>query len=401
MKRLVYLGLTTLSFTFYSNAEESVCNVVLNESAFNKESYTQSTRILLDQYEHICTYQFDSLEEASNSARSSGLSGGYAGYSLGVNDARQTSNGKYSFSESSYCKEFKEKLSLDSETAFSTQSTDMALSVWNSCIRNVHSNQMYITYNLSHDGSNLTGTLFRSVGSIGGYGRVKGISVAPEQASVSCTIGTTQVTPNDQTFDYPLVANPTNFSCTKDPNQTVSVSLITDQGDPAWFQLPSVQDKEREDAITNLRLEINRLSEKLAGSEDERQKLQRLLEEKEIRLAEAFSARAITSELILRNAGSSHPFIVSATPSGNNVLVKFEVVAIGSDSCNLNIVETTDIIRCSRPINLNVNSSRHNFKAQGNVFLEKKTGTIKFNGTMLISDVAQVDFSNSVILSIY
>jgi len=90
------------------SADESVCKDVLTTKAFNTQSYSEITNILHKQYDYLCNYEFESKSQAKSAASSSGLSIGYAGFTLGASDARKNINNKWSFKESNYCRNFAE-----------------------------------------------------------------------------------------------------------------------------------------------------------------------------------------------------------------------------------------------------------------------------------------------------
>lgn len=379
---------------------DSVCNSVLTKNAFNTESFSENRKILLKQYDHLCNNEYESLEEATNSASNSGLSVGYGGFSLGASDARRKDNGKYTFKGSNYCSEFKQAFNLDSTSDYRKQSTDMALSVWNSCIKNVHSNQLYATYSQSTDGASVVGTLFRSLGSTGGYGSIKGFSVSPKGAKLDCSVGTTSFEAGKEKI-YPLVANPTNFACTKKADETVEVSLHTDQGDPAWFKLLSVEDVKLENEIARLQNQNEKLSAEVAKLNQDNERLRIELSRVQQELANLLSPKRDELRIRITNGPNSHGFKIYAIPSGNYVTIKFTVDGgIGESSCAIDLRDSSEIVGCDTPIAINANNGSNTFHANGNVTLEKRRGAIRFTGSFIVSSVGQVDYENGVILTI-
>lgn len=385
-----------------SHAEmaDSICNSVLSRNAFNTESFSENRKILLNQYNHLCNNEYESLDEATSAASSSGLSIGYGGFSLGASDATRNATGKYTFKSSNYCTEFKQAFNLDSTSEYRKQSTDMALSVWNSCIKNVHSNQLYATYSQSTDGTSVVGTLFRSLGSTGGYGSIRGFSVSPKGANLECSVGTTAFTTGTEKI-YPLVANPTNFSCTKSAGETIEVSLHTDQGDPAWFKLLSVDDVKLDNQIERLTGQNEKLESERNKLSKDNASLNGDLSKVRQELSNVLSLKKDELRVRIANGQNHHGFKMYAMPNGNFVTVKFAVDGgIGESSCTLDLSGEEDIIRCDTPIAINANSVYNSFHANGTITLEKRRGAIRFTGSLIISAIGQVDYDNGVILTI-
>jgi hypothetical protein len=88
----ILIFLTTSSFYTISHAT-SDCDIALTSKAFNTNDYAQSSRLVLKKRDDVCKSEYNSQAEAESTARQSGGSIGYGGFSLGLSDAKQTSSG--------------------------------------------------------------------------------------------------------------------------------------------------------------------------------------------------------------------------------------------------------------------------------------------------------------------
>ncbi len=249
MKHLKYLskeplillvGLLMLVFNCANAQPPSVCDTVLTQKAFNTTEYSQTSRIMLKKRDDVCRSEYNSAQEAYSSAQQAGGSLGYGPWSVGLSDARQNSNGKYTVAESRFCKASAEELSSYTDTSFRQQVANIAVSAWLSCIKTFKNNQLYIRYSLNSDGSGLTGDIFRSFSEDNAhFGEVTGIAVnARESKGLSCKIDTQNI-PINQKVTIQLVKTPTSFDCIKDPNAEMRVSLQTSLGNQGWIVLPA------------------------------------------------------------------------------------------------------------------------------------------------------------------
>lgn len=239
----IYLVVLLLLIFKGANAQTpSVCDIVLTEKAFNTTDYSQTSRIMLKKRDDVCRSEYDSAQEAYSSAQQAGGSLGYGPWSVGLSDAHQNSKGKYTVSDSRFCKASAEELSSYTDTSFRQQVADIAVSAWLSCIRTFKNNQLFIHYTLNNDGSGITGSIFRSVANHGSFGSVTGITVNSNKLKVikglSCKIDTQDI-PVNQKINIQLLKTPTSFDCIKDSNTEMSISLVTSEGNQGWIVLPT------------------------------------------------------------------------------------------------------------------------------------------------------------------
>ncbi|EXI78949.1 MAG: hypothetical protein AW10_02591 [Candidatus Accumulibacter appositus] len=267
-----------ICFISATQAVTSVCDIALQSRAFNTNDYASTSSIVLNKRDDACQSKYDSRKEAIDSARSSGATIGYGGFSFGASDARKESSGKWSISDSRFCNASAKELDSFTSVRVRQQVADIALSAWSECIGSVESNQLYATFSPNANGSGITGTLYRSV-SRGGVGTITGIVVAGAPGSssgadgsiVNCMIGTTVVTPNMTqaiTIDRTDIA----FQCTKTSDHHIlKVAISTTQGDTPWMSLPApvqIENKKIEEtnsALFTLRGRIDELEGKVAS----------------------------------------------------------------------------------------------------------------------------------------
>ena len=269
MKILIIVGALFSFLCGRANASD-VCDLALTSGAFNTSDYSQSSNILIKKHDDACKSEYNSQSEAVGSGQQSGGSIGYGGFSLGLSDAKQTSSGKWSISDSKFCHASAEELeSFTSKTA-RLKVTDTALSAWNECLKNA--NRLYVTYEISEDGTRMRGIIHRSVGEGGGaFGNITGIHSDDPNAKISCTIGNTPIELNKTVnikFDKPTIS----ISCIKSPKVSVDISISTDVGDKNWMPLPSQSEQEQSslkaanDAINQLRSQLASLSDRFVTS---------------------------------------------------------------------------------------------------------------------------------------
>ena len=257
-----------VAFSSATAAADPICEVALKSGAFNTEDFAQSTAVFLRKRDDVCQKDYSSQAEATTAARSSGGSFGYGGYSLGLSDAKQTSNGRYSIKDSKYCRASTEEVDSIASISMKRQMADIALREWGKCIEITQANKLYVQYTPIPDGTGVTGTVIRKVGS-GAFGEITGIASSDtEQTSkpITCRIGT-QLVETGKPITIKFEKTKTNFSCTKEPARNVSISLTTNQDDQEWILLPSAE-QQKQAALNSLNDSINALKGKIIASEE-------------------------------------------------------------------------------------------------------------------------------------
>lgn len=218
--------------TLATNANaDSVCDLALKSGAFNTTDYSKTSRVMLKKRDDACKAEYSSQAEAASSGQQAGGSLGYGAFSLSASDAKQSSSGKYSIADSKFCKASAEELDSFTSVSAKQQIADIALTEWNKCISSVETSRLYVRYSVNSDGSGMTGTIVRRITG-GNFGKITGIAVANPKtsASLTCKIGQKSVG-IDQAVDIPFEKTETVLACSKDPAASVSVSLVTSQGD--------------------------------------------------------------------------------------------------------------------------------------------------------------------------
>ena len=269
--------------TLATNANaDSVCDLALKSGAFNTTDYSKTSRVMLKKRDDACKAEYSSQAEAASSGQQSGGSIGYGAFSLSASDAKQSSSGKYSIADSKFCKASAEELDSFTSVSAKQQIADIALTEWNKCISSVETSRLYVRYSVNPDGSGMTGTIVRRITGGGNFGKITGIAVANPKtsASLNCKIGQKSVG-IDQAVDIPFEKTETVLACNKDPAASVSVSLVTSQGDQEWIPLPSATEIKRaslegtDEAISALRRQVTTLASTVARLSQENGELRR------------------------------------------------------------------------------------------------------------------------------
>lgn len=221
-------------------ADSSLCDLALKSGAFNTNDYAQTANVMMQKKDEVCRSEFNSQGEAISSARKSGGSFGYGGFTLGASDARQTASGKWSVADSKYCHAKAEELDSFTNTRVQQQVADIALEAWSDCINKVETNKLFVKYKLHPDGSGMTGTIIRNLRK-GAIGKITGIMTSvgkSEENQVACKIGTTPIE-TDKLLDIQIEKSDIAISCSKSKDKNVSIALTTSQEDTDWILLPS------------------------------------------------------------------------------------------------------------------------------------------------------------------
>jgi hypothetical protein len=280
---LVALFMLGAVLTLATNANaDSVCDLALKSGAFNTTDYSKTSRVMLKKRDDACKAEYSSQAEAASSGQQSGGSLGYGAFSLSASDAKQSSSGKYSIADSKFCKASAEELDSFTSVSAKQQIADIALTEWNKCISSVETSKLYVVYSVNPDGSGMTGTIVRRIAGKEGFGTITGIAVANPKASASlnCKIGQKSVG-IDQAVDIPFEKGDTVLACSKDPAISISISLVTSQGDQEWIPLPSASDIKRaslegtDEAVSALRRQVSTLASTVARLSQENGELRR------------------------------------------------------------------------------------------------------------------------------
>ena len=245
---------------------QSVCDIALKSGAFNTSDYAQTSNLVIKRRDDICKSEYSSQQEAVSAGQQSGGNIGYGGFSLGVSDAKQSGNSKWSIADSKYCKASAEEIDSFTSIRARQQVADIALNAWTACINSVETNRLFVQYTPNTDGSGITGTIIRSLRD-GGIGKISGISSNDPNISssaISCSVGTTRVEIN-KPVALQLDRSKTALACKKkDPEKSFKISLITTQGDQEWIVLPS-KNEQKVSTIDEINANILQLRNQLAA----------------------------------------------------------------------------------------------------------------------------------------
>ena len=242
---------------------DNVCDIALTSGAFNTSDYAQNSRLVFKKKDDVCKSEYNSQSDAYSAGEQSGGSIGYGGFSLGLSDAKQKSNQKWSISDSKLCQASAQDLESFTSTFAKQKVADTALKAWSECIDKT--NKLNLKYSLVPEGTGMTGIIVRTVSDGGGFGSITGIMSSDPKVDISCRIGTQTVEINKMTtikFDK----GSTGISCNKPADASVSISLNTDVGDTAWIELPSLAEQKKtsvesvNDAVNQLRLKLTTLA---------------------------------------------------------------------------------------------------------------------------------------------
>lgn len=265
------IGLAAISFSYASMAiASSVCDIALNSGAFNTSDYSHNSRLFLAERDAVCQKEYDSKQEATTAARKSGGNIGYAGFSFGASDAKQTSSGKWSLQSSEYCRSSASQLDSITSTTAKGQVADVALGAWLECVKLVETDRLFVAYSPLENGRGITGTIHRRV-SGGAVGEIRGISGSDPSVPVTCQIGTTAVTSNEAKI-LPIERANTSITCIKEPSKSVRISLITSVSDSPWIDMPSQKQVEQtaiddvNEATRQLREQVDELQQELTAA---------------------------------------------------------------------------------------------------------------------------------------
>lgn len=230
-------------------AESTYCDSVLNSRAFNTTDYQQSSSLMLSKRSDACSKTYESEKDANSAGRKVGGEIGFKGFSLGGSYAKQTSNEKWSIADSQVCTELAEALDTASSTSLKSQVTNFALNAWSECIKEANKNMLFLEYANLPDGSGFTGQIKRSVSasSPAAFGTITGIITSNMDADESlkgCKIGSKKIEPNVE-IDIRINKSTINIVCNKDSEKSLSLALLTDQGDLPFISLPTSQQMEQ------------------------------------------------------------------------------------------------------------------------------------------------------------
>lgn len=242
---------------FAATANNNMCDLALQSGAFNTEDYAQSSSLFLSQRDDACSKEYSSEAAAKSAMKSAGASIGFGGYSLGASSAKQTSSGSYSIKDSEFCNSSAAEVDRTTSERAKKKVADIALNTWLKCIEETNDdNKLYVQYTLLPGATGLTGKIYRSAT----YGNavIEGIASTGQDSSLFCRIGRDPIAPNTE-VNLPFVKTKTNFFCTKDSEETVSIAIRTSEDDQSWIQLRSQEENERA-ALDDLDERLTRLT---------------------------------------------------------------------------------------------------------------------------------------------
>ncbi len=239
---LALMGIESVAFA----QPAEFCKVALTEQAFNKTKISNKSETLMASRDNVCSKAYSNVGEARASARNSGFSLGYAGFSIGASDAKQNTNGSWDISQTSFCRASKTDMKSSIASDYESQVTSVALSAWRDCVKISNENVLYLEYEESLDGNRFTGIL-RATANRGSLGRkITGISVVgPAGDSVTCVIGGAKYIPKKVSKQHvQMKTTGTSVACEKSDVRAADVAFQTSEGALPFVKLPSEKEKE-------------------------------------------------------------------------------------------------------------------------------------------------------------
>lgn len=243
MKFVISVALLGLLFSspVFAQDPSSGCNAVLTAEAYDRDSLSVNSTIMIAKKDDICSREYRDIGEAQKSARSGGFSIDYGPISIGGSSSKQKANGSWDISETAFCRATAYDLQTAYSSNYSSQVARIAVSAWLSCVESSNENQLFMDYSVSKDGQRFTGTL-RTTANRGSLERkITGIGVVgPASHTVQCNIGGKTYPTNDKLRDpIGMKATSTSISCSKSGDEGVDVAFQTDQGSVPFVKLPS------------------------------------------------------------------------------------------------------------------------------------------------------------------
>jgi hypothetical protein len=218
---------------------QSICDIVLTTKAFNTRDYTMAASQSLQVLDDACSKEYDSQTEAHSAGKAAGGSVGWGGYSLGYNEAKSEATGKYSIRESQLCTSRRQQIASSVSESERATNANYAVAAWEKCA--LLSDQLYIKYKERLDGKGMSGHIIRNPGKA--FGEMRGISGAGG-SQVTCKIDGVAYQLNETPAKgVPFTKKETAIVCTKNPDESVELTILTTVGDPPFVELRSFKDR--------------------------------------------------------------------------------------------------------------------------------------------------------------
>lgn len=222
-----------------------ICRVALTEQAYDREHSSIRSNLMLSTRDQLCSSEYSNIGEAQASARNRGFNLGYGGLSIGSSGSRQSNNGKWNISETTFCRASASDLKAAYAADYDRQIASIAVAAWLECVKSSRENLLYLEYTMSKDGQQFTGTL-HTTASTGRLARqIVGIpAVGGAAKTVRCNIAGKEYQPNSGiTSPIEVLTTGTAIACEKSGNEGASIALQTSEGSTPFIKLPSAADK--------------------------------------------------------------------------------------------------------------------------------------------------------------
>lgn len=244
---LALLGVS-LGIAGTASAEELDCGAVLRAQAFDTTDIVVSQNIMLSQRDAICSREYDRIEDARASARSSGFNLVYDSLSIGADDARETNVGRLEISETQFCQASLSDFESAYNFGYQTQVASIATQNWLECIQVAGGNRLYLEYTPNDTGSYFTGHIRRQISgeNITTFLAITGLNiVGPGRDEVTCQIDSVPVDPQTL-LNEPLEVETSRIpvSCERSGDSDVAIGINTTSGGLDFVELPSSETRE-------------------------------------------------------------------------------------------------------------------------------------------------------------
>jgi hypothetical protein len=233
-----------------------VCAVALREKAYDVTRSDSRASIVMAAKDNICSRDYRDEGEAKASARSAGFDLSYAGFGVGGNSGKATSNNRWSLSETNFCKATARELQAAYSDQYETQIANIAVGAWLDCVKNSRENQLFLQYNTANDGSRFTGQLITTAQTGTLERTITGVVLSgAAKDTVICNVGGREFKPSQTFSAIEVRTTGTNVACEKSGPEGVDIGFQTSAGSVSFVKLPS----DREIKISETRTLIEKI----------------------------------------------------------------------------------------------------------------------------------------------
>lgn len=260
------VGVMFLTSTAYA---QNICDTVLLQRAFDTQNISTSSDMANQKRSEICSAEYDNIGQAQSRAGSAGFSLSYAGVGIGASGSRQKSNEKWDISQTDFCKSSHESIHSSYGSNFETVVARVAVSSWLECVKTTTQDGLFVSYNVSSDGTIVSGDMHFSISGGGPLERFITGMVLPkrERDLLTCSIGGEDVSPTTIPENgFPIRNTALAFVCEIDSlERNFDVKFQTSSGPSIAleFRTPETQ---YQMALGDLESRINELSTDLLPS---------------------------------------------------------------------------------------------------------------------------------------